>query len=79
MLIFLVIGSIPERIITAAMGCLGIAVGYGMRLCLSIAITEMVLPINSTDSDRNLSSICSFDQSPVNLEDLRSHQMTIVS
>lgn len=46
------------------MGCFGIAVGFGMRLCLSIAITEMVLPLNQTNNE-NHTFMCSFNESIV--------------
>ncbi|XP_046750762.1 putative inorganic phosphate cotransporter [Diprion similis] len=45
---------IPQRWILAVMGCLAVSNAYSMRICLNIAITEMVLTAeasNSTSSD----------------------------
>lgn len=38
------------------MGFLAIAVAYTMRACLSVAIIEMVVPLNQTES--NNSFVC---------------------
>lgn len=35
------------------MGFLAIAVAYTMRTCLSVAIIEMVVPVNQTGSNNN--------------------------
>lgn len=50
-------------------------VGYTMRACLSVAITEMVVPQNNT-SKGNGSLICSIDE-PLSVE--TSHQMKTVN
>lgn len=56
------------------MGCLGIAIAFAMRMCLSIAMTEMVMPVNHTESN-NQSIMCSFDDSTMN----QSQPVSIVS
>lgn len=45
------------------MGFLALAIAYSMRACLSVAITEMVLPLNNTGKG-NESLICPADLSP---------------
>lgn len=54
---FLLLGSLPQRVITCLMGFLAIVVGYGMRVCLTIAITEMVIP-QKHSATKNHSFIC---------------------
>lgn len=39
---------LSQRWVLAIMGSLGWCIAYSMSLCLSITITEMVVPINST-------------------------------
>lgn len=56
------------------MGFLAIMIGYTMRVCLSVAITEMVVPLNST-AKANESLICPIDQSSVQI----SHPTKTVS
>lgn len=46
----------PQRINIALMGFLAIVVAYTMRTCLSVAIIEMVVPVNQTGS--NDSFVC---------------------
>lgn len=52
----------PQRVILALMGFLALAIAYSMRACLSVAITEMVLPLNNTGKG-NESLICPADLS----------------
>lgn len=40
---------VQQRWIFAVMGFLGLFNAYAMRICLSIAITEMVVPLNITE------------------------------
>ncbi|XP_055294900.1 sialin-like [Sitodiplosis mosellana] len=42
--------ALPQRVIISFLGFLSIVVSFLMRGCLSIAITEMVVPMNSTAS-----------------------------
>lgn len=51
---------IPQRVVLSIMGFLGIVVSFLMRSCLSIAITEMVVPVNNTGIS-NESLICPTD------------------
>lgn len=39
---------IPQRVIMAIMCFLAIAIAYVMRVCLSVAITQMVVAVNTT-------------------------------
>lgn len=48
---------IPQRVVTAVMGFLSIIVAYAMRTCLSVAITEMVVPVIDRNND-NKSLVC---------------------
>lgn len=57
-------GLIPQRVITGFMGFLAVMVGYTMRACLSVAITEMVVPL-TISTDNNESLICSIDQTDI--------------
>lgn len=63
--LFSLLGAIiPQRVVLSLMGFLGIVVSFTMRACLSIAITEMVVPVNNTGkSDESL--ICPVDPTPV--------------
>lgn len=54
---------IPQRIILAIMGFLAVAIAYTMRVCLSVAITEMVAKRNATEDAHNGLSICPIDPS----------------
>lgn len=51
---------IPQRIIMSIMCFLAIAIAYVMRVCLSVAITEMVIKANVTENPKN-HSICLAD------------------
>jgi MFS transporter, ACS family, solute carrier family 17 (sodium-dependent inorganic phosphate cotransporter), other len=42
---------IPQRVVLSIMGFLAIVNAYTMRICLSVAITEMVRKQNSTGDD----------------------------
>lgn len=55
---------LPQRVVLGIMGFLGIVVSFLMRQCLSIAITEMVVPVNNTGTS-NDSLICPADYSTV--------------
>lgn len=58
MLFFLIAGfCIPQRVILSIMCFLAIAIAYAMRVCLSVAITEMVARQPHVDSGKN-HSIC---------------------
>lgn len=48
---------LPQRVIMAIMGFLAVVVGFTMRACLSVAITEMVAPITNTKNDSK-STVC---------------------
>jgi len=50
---------IPQRVILAIMGFLAILNAYTMRVCLSQAITVLVVKRNSTDDDSE--AICEPD------------------
>ncbi|XP_031636923.1 sialin-like [Contarinia nasturtii] len=52
--------SMPKRFITGIMGFLAIVVAITMRECLSVAITEMVVPLKSFGR-KNDSIICPID------------------
>lgn len=43
--------SIPQRVVVGIMSFLGIVVSFLMRACLSVAITEMVIPMNKTGQE----------------------------
>lgn len=49
---------IPQRVILGVMSFFGIVVAFLMRACLSVAITEMVIPANSTSINNNETLIC---------------------
>lgn len=53
---------IPQRVILAIMGFLAIANAYTMRVCLSVAITQMVVKPNYTEVDDG-SAVCKADPS----------------
>lgn len=57
---FLVVFLIPQRVILAIMGFLAIANAYTMRVCLSVAITQMVKKPNHTTVDDG-SAVCEAD------------------
>lgn len=40
---------IPQRVVLSIMGFLAIVNAYTMRICLSVAITEMVIKRNQTE------------------------------
>lgn len=42
--------GLPQRYILAIMGFFAMAIAYTMRVCLSLAITEMVLKPNTTNT-----------------------------
>lgn len=42
---------VPQRVVMGIMGTLAIAVSYTIRACISVAITEMVVPVNHTNKD----------------------------
>lgn len=48
---------LSQRVVLGIMSFLGTVVTFSMRACLSIAITEMVIPINNTASSYD-SVIC---------------------
>jgi MFS family permease len=50
---------IPTRVVMAIMGFLAVANAYTMRICLSVAITEMVKKKNATEN-QNLEDMCHF-------------------
>lgn len=62
-LIYSVFLGLPQRVILALMGFLALAIAFSMRACLSVAITEMVLPLNNTGKG-NESLICPADLPP---------------
>ncbi|XP_046434163.1 putative inorganic phosphate cotransporter [Neodiprion fabricii] len=49
---------IPQRWILAVMTCFAIMNGYTMRICLSIAITEMVTATNQSSSHTSSDEVC---------------------
>lgn len=51
-----------QRVITSVMGSLAALIGYATRICISVAITEMVVPLNNTKNG-NESLVCAADQS----------------
>lgn len=53
----------PQRIILAIMGFLAIANAYTMRVCLSVAITQMVKKPNLTEQAESGHSVCPADSS----------------
>ena len=48
---------IPQRIILAFMGFFGLAIAFAVRSCFPMAITEMIIPIDSMEK-RNTSTYC---------------------
>lgn len=52
------------------MGFLGIVVVYTMRACLSVAITEMVTPLNNTGKITESHLICATNSSSVESSDV---------
>lgn len=50
--------QIPQRWIFAGMGCMAIINAYAMRICLSIAITEMVKPSSTTSNGTVSDTTC---------------------
>lgn len=61
-LFFSQVFCIPQRVIMSIMCFLAIAIAYAMRVCLSVAITEMVVKKNQTESIKG-HSICPADPS----------------
>lgn len=55
---------IPQRVMLSIMGFLGIAASFAMRACLSIAITEMVVPLNVVEHS-NDTLICPVDSTSI--------------
>lgn len=55
------------------MGLLAITVGYTMRACLSVAIIEMVVPSNSSDTEKD-TLVCPVD--PTSVEEIH-HTSTV--
>lgn len=55
---------LPQRVVLSLMGFLAIVNAYTMRICLSVAITEMVkkIPHNTTDSDEGLYCLADDDE-----------------
>lgn len=52
------------------MGFLAIAIAYAMRVCLSVAITEMVVKPNRTEQQDNGHSVCPAEVSTTNVTNL---------
>uniref|UniRef100_A0A1A9WUI3 Major facilitator superfamily (MFS) profile domain-containing protein n=1 Tax=Glossina brevipalpis TaxID=37001 RepID=A0A1A9WUI3_9MUSC len=52
---------IPQRVITSIMGFLAIVTGYSQRVCLSMAITQMVVPKSAVRTIREDDIICPQD------------------
>lgn len=50
---FVLVFIIPQRYVLGIMGFFAVLNAYTMRTSLSVAITEMVLPSNSTEVDPN--------------------------
>lgn len=48
---------LPQRVILAIMAFLGVAVCFAMRMSLSVALTEMVKPID-TNKLKNNTAVC---------------------
>lgn len=48
---------LPQRVILGIMEFLGVAIVFTTRACFSIALTEMVMPVEKTEN-RNTSTIC---------------------
>lgn len=62
--LFAILGEwLPVRVITSLMGFLSVVMSYSMRTCLSLAITEMVVPIVNTDYG-NKSIVCDVNYLP---------------
>lgn len=56
---------IPQRYILGIMGFLAVVNAYTMRVILSVAITEMVYPINQTNISYN-EQICKIESESLN-------------
>lgn len=67
-------GLCSQRVITSVMGSLAVMIGYATRICISVAITEMVVPLNNTKNG-NESLVCAADQSSV--DDSHLHTDTV--
>lgn len=52
---------IPQRVVLSIMCFFAIAIAYAMRVCLSVAITEMVAKQNHSESGSADHSICPAD------------------
>lgn len=61
--IVILVFCIPQRVIMSIMCFLAIAIAYVMRVCLSVAITEMVKKVNQTETSHKGFSICPADPS----------------
>lgn len=48
------------------MGFLAVAIAYTMRVCLSVAITEMVIKKNTTEIQKEGHSVCPAPSAPTN-------------
>lgn len=49
---------LPQRLFLAIMAFFGIAIVFAMRACFSIALTEMVMPIENSEKGNTSSTIC---------------------
>lgn len=49
---------IPQRVVLSIMGFLAIVNAYTMRICLNVAITEMVVKRTRNDSDNEGGQYC---------------------
>lgn len=60
---------LPQRFVLGIMSFLGTIVTFSMRASLSIAITEMVAPINNTASNQD-SVICPTVPAPTQISNI---------
>lgn len=56
--VFVLGAGVPQRLVFAVMGFFAIFNAYVMRVCLSIALTQMVIPSNKTASAASLDNTC---------------------
>lgn len=63
---------LPQRVILSVMGFFGVTVSFAMRACLSVAITEMIIPMNKTNKENNF-SVCPADAPTVELGNTNPH------
>lgn len=52
---------IPQRVVLSIMGFLAIVNAYTMRICLSVAITEMVVKRNTSNDGDSKNQFCEAD------------------